>query len=191
MTAFHASFPTLFHVTDRAALPGIARHGLLSAERLCTIFGVNGDLGENRDAWRSLATQAGHAVLRRQGMRDAALRSRLDPSITLGEWRRFINAQVFLCPTRAAALALRRAEPGRDQVILACTTAALTEAGCVLRFCAFNNGYVDRSPAHRRRLRSHADYRPVSAWAPGTPIREVVIQEAIPVAVRFEPIIEE
>ena len=189
MTAFHACFPTLFHVTDRAALPGIARHVLLSAERLCTVLGIDGDLGRNRGSWRSLATPAGCASLRRQGMRDGALRSRLDPSITLEEWRRFINAQVFLCPSRAAALVLRRAEPDRDQVLLACATAALMEAGCALRFCTFNNGYIDRSPAHRRRLRSHADYRPVSAWAPGTPVREVAIKGAIPLAVRFEAVV--
>jgi len=187
-TPFVARFPLLFHVTDRAALPGIARHGLMSAERLCAWLGADGDLGANRAAWRSLETPAGRATLRRQGMPDAALRSRLDPAIGLAEWRGFINAHAFLCVRRTDAQHLLRAEPGRDQAIIAFATAALIAAECPLRFCAFNNGHIDRSPPDRRRLRGFGDYRPIEAWVAGAPIREVAIRGGIPPSVGFEEV---
>ncbi|RYJ01242.1 MAG: hypothetical protein EON47_11380 [Acetobacteraceae bacterium] len=147
MTAgFAARFPLLFHVTERSALPSIARHGLLSAAGLARLLGATPDLGANRGGWTRLATPAGEALLRRQGMPDAALASRLDPAIALADWRRFINAQVFLFPAEAAAWRLLRAEPGRDQAVLAFPTAALLAAGCALCVCRFNNGFIDRSP---------------------------------------------
>ncbi len=184
---FAARFPVLFHVTDRVALPGIARHGLMSAERLCAWLGADGDLGANRLAWRSLETPLGRAALRRQGMPDAALRSRLDPAIDVAEWRRFISAHAFLCVRRTDAQHLMRAEPGRDQAVIAFPTAALIAAGCALRFCAFNNGHIDRSAPDRRRLRSFGDYRPIAAWVPGTPIREISIHGGIPPSIAFGP----
>ncbi|MBR0654086.1 DUF7002 family protein [Plastoroseomonas arctica] len=186
MTTFDSRFPTLFHVTDCAALAGITQHGLISAERLCGLLGAHADLGENRRRWCMLDTPVGRATLRRQGMSDAALRSRLDPSITLDAWRRFINAQVFLFPTRKAALDLLRAEPARAQTIIAFTTSALRQAGCVLRFCRFNNGFIDRSPPDGRRLRHYEDYRLTDGWAPRTPIHEIVIEGGIPPTVRFD-----
>ncbi|MFC7689686.1 DUF7002 family protein [Paeniroseomonas aquatica] len=175
----------MFHVTEASALPGIARHGLLSAEALARLLGAAVDLGANRRGWTPLVTFRGAALLRRQGMADAALASRLAPGIDTAAWRRFINAQVFLFPTEAAAWRLRAAEPGRDQAVLAAPTAALLEAGCDLRLCRFNNGYVDRSPPGRRRLRGFADYRPVADWragpAPaGAAPREVTVAGAIP-----------
>lgn len=186
MTTFATRFPTLFHVTDCAALPGIAQHGLLSAERLHAVLGARGDLGANRKDWCTLDTPSGRATLRRQGIPDVALRSRLDPDITLDAWRRFINAQVFLCPTRTEAMRLLRAEPSRAQTIIAFTRSSLLEAGCALRFCPFNNGYIDRSPIHRRRLRHFKDYRQINTWRPGTPIREIVTEGGIPKTVRFD-----
>ena len=182
---FAARFPLLFHVTERSALPSIARHGLLSAAALARRLGAAPDLGANRGAWTRLATPVGEALLRRQGMPDAALASRLDPAIALGDWRRFINAQVFLFPAEAAAWRLLRAEPGRDQVVLAYPTAALLAAGCALAFCRFNNGFIDRSPPGRRRRRSFADYRPVAEWPGGPAPREVTVAGGIPAGVPF------
>lgn len=186
MTAgFAARFRLLFHVTERSALPSIARHGLLSAAGLARLLGATPDLGANRAAWTPLATPAGEALLRRQGMPDAALASRLDPAIALADWRRFINAQVFLFPAEAAAWRLLRAEPGRDQIVLAFPTAALLAAACALSFCRFNNGFIDRSPPGRRRLRAFADYRPVAEWQAGPAPREVTIEGGIPAGIPF------
>ena len=186
MTAgFATRFPLLFHVTERSALPAIARHGLLSAEGLARRLGATPDLGANRGAWTRLATPAGEALLRRQGMPDAALASRLDPAIAIADWRRFINAQVFLFAVEAAAWRLLRAEPGRDQVVLAYPTAALLAAGCALTFCRFNNGFIDRSPPGRRRRRSFADYRPIAEWQGGPAPREVTIAGGIPAGMPF------
>jgi hypothetical protein len=55
-------------------------------------------------------------------------------------------------------------------------TAAL--AGCELAMltCRFNNGYLDRAPEGRRRLRAVSDYAP---WN-GGPVREVAVPGVIP-----------
>lgn len=185
MSGFASRYPWLFHVTETSALPAIARHGLLSAEALARLLGAGPDLGANRRAWTPLVTPRGTALLRRQGMADAALASRLAPGITTTAWRRFINAQVFLFPSEAAAWRLHDAEPGRDQAVLAAPTAALLEAGCELRFCRFNNGFIDRSPPDRRRLRAFTDFRPIAEWQAGpaagrAALREITVAGAVP-----------
>jgi hypothetical protein len=50
------------------------------------------------------------------------------------------------------------------------------EADLVLLTCRFNNGYLDRSPPDRRRLRAAGDYAP---WD-GGPVREVAVAGPIP-----------
>ena len=179
-TAFAARFPRLFHVTERNALASIKQLGLLSAAELVRRFGAGLGLAANRACWTPIATPQGQAVLRRQGMPDRALASRLDPAIGVAAWRRFINDQVFLFASEAEAWRLLRAEPGRDHVVLAVATADLAGAGIPLRFCRFNNGYIDRSPPDRRRLRGFGDYRPIADWRPGMPVREVTVVGSVP-----------
>ncbi len=179
--SFAARFPALFHVTDRAALPGIREHGLLSARQLCRRHGVDDPalLRHNRTAWAAV----GAAALRRQGMRDAVLRPRLDPAITCEAWRWFINGLVFLLPTETLARRFLRSEPTRDQVVLHFATQQLADA-VALRTCRFNNGYIDRAPPATARKRRFDDYRPVADWA-GSPVSEVVASDLIPPAVGF------
>lgn len=179
-------FPLLFHVTDRAALPGIARLGLLPAAALARLAGR--DVSANRDGWVDLAVEGQKlASLRRQGMGDGALASRLAPGLTPATWRAFINGMVFLFVTETAARGFRGAEPGRDQVVIAWERAALEAAGCDLRGCRFNNGYIDRSPAAKRRLRGPADYLPLAGWTGAAP-REVAVMGGIPPGLPFRPL---
>lgn len=188
----HRRYPQLYHVTDAAALSGLRRHGLLSAKALCCLFEVPaGDrpalLTRNRDGYARLVHPVhGEAWLRRQSMRDAPLRSRLDPALTPGQWRRFINAHAFLCASRAWAERLRAFERDREQVVLTWNTAALLAAGVVLLACSYNNGTVmDRTPPHRRRLRGFADYVPAEAIPPGMAVKEVAARCRIPPWVPF------
>lgn len=188
----HRRYPQLHHVTDAAALPGLRRHGLLSAKALCCLFEVPaGDrpalLTCNRDSYARLVHPVhGEAWLRRQSMRDAPLRSRLDPALTPGQWRRFINAHAFLCASRAWAERLRAFERDREQVVLTWDTAALLAAGVALLACQYNNGTVmDRTPPHRRRLRGFADYVPAEAVPPGMAVKEVAARRRIPPEVPF------
>lgn len=181
--AFAAAHPRLFHVTERSALPGIRAHGLLPATRLAALHGAPPALvAENRDGWAALAPGA---VLRRQGMRDAPLRSRLDPAIGLEEWRAFINGMVFCFGQAAAARRFRLAEPARDQVVLAFETTAVLASGATLLTCRFNNGYLDRSPPGRRRLRHFSDYRPLGEWHLGQRVQEVAIPGGLPPGLAF------
>lgn len=185
-------FPQLHHVADAAALPGIRRHGLLSAKALCHLFEVPAAarpalLTRNRDGYvRLLHPVHGEAWLRRQHLADTPLRSRLDPALTPGQWRRFINAHAFLCTDRAWAERLRAFERDREQVVLTWDTADLLAAGVPLRLSRHNNGTTqDRSPPHRRRLRGFADYVPAEAMPPAVPVKEVAVRRCIPPGIPF------
>lgn len=185
-------FPQLHHVADAAALPGIRRHGLLSAKALCHLFEVPSArrpalLTRNRDGYVRLTHPVhGVAWLRRQHLADAPLRSRLDPALAPGQWRRFINAHAFLCTSRAWAERLRAFERGREQVVLTWNTDDLRAAGVALWLSRYNNGTVlDRAPPDRRRLRSLADYVPAGAMPPGMAVKEVAARGRIPPGIPF------
>jgi len=185
--AFAARYPVLFHVTERSALPGIRQHGLRSAAWLvshhCAPLSL---IDQNRRAWVNLGKGVPPpAALRRQGMRDSSLQSRLRPDITPTAWRRFINERVFFFVAEKKALRLRDAERARCQVLLRFSTAHILAAADGMTTCPFNNGYIDRSPAHRRRLRDFDDYRPVAAWTSRDPVQEVAIPTGLPPDVEF------
>lgn len=188
----HRRFPQLYHVADAAALPGIRRHGLLSAKALCHLFEVPASdrpalLTRNRDGYVRLThSEHGEAWLRRQSMRDAPLRARLDPALAPGQWRRFINAHAFLCTSRDWADRLRAFERGREQMVLTWDTGDLLAAGVALCVSRYNNGTVlDRSPPDKRRLRSFADYIPAGAMPPRMPVKEVAARGRIPPGIPF------
>jgi hypothetical protein len=190
-SAFAARFPLLFHVTSAEALPLIRAHGLLSAERLCAVVGLPeveaaALLGANRRGWVTVSGPGGTAWLRLQGMGDGPLASRLCAGLTPEAFRRHVNGQVHLWAAARDAARLRAFHRERPQVVLRFATGALLAAGCALAFCRFNNGYVDRGPEGRRRLRGLQDYRPIAAWRPGEKVREVVIRGGVPARVGFE-----
>ena len=179
---FEARYPALFHVADRAAVDLIRRDGLLPAQELVARHGGDARwLRSNRDGYCELAPGV---ALRRQGMRDGALRPRLDAAIGTDEWRWFINGMAFLFGREAEASRFVRTEPGREQVVLRYETAAVLRAGVGLRACRFNNGFIDRSPVAMARRRGFDDYRAVAAWA-GQAVREVVAPGGIPAGVPF------
>jgi len=188
-TAFAARVPLLFHVTSEEALPLIRAHGLLSAERLCALVGLPEAaalLGANRRGWVTIAGPGGEARLRLQGMADGPLASRLRAGLTPEAFRRHVNGQVHLWASARDAARLRAFHAERPQVVLRFATQALLAAGCALAFCAFNNGYVDRAPEGKRRLRGPEDYRPISQWRAGEKLREIVIRGGVPAGVAFE-----
>lgn len=186
VTEFTARWPILFHVTETGSIPSIRCHGLMSAAALCRRHVPTAEadtlLQNNRD---SHATPASGLWLRRQGLRDAALRPRLDPGITCMAWRLFINSLVFFCPSQAAAHRLHAAETSRRQSVLAFRTQDVLAAAPDLRWCAYNNGFIDRAPRATARRRKFDDYRPLSAWH-GEPVRELAASEALPPGLAFE-----
>lgn len=178
----------LYHVTDRAALPHIRAHGLLSAEALCEAFKVpmarrEKLLTQNRDRYEPLLHDR-TAALRLQYLCDERLRKRLDPAITPAEWRRMVNRQVHFWPKRGQAARLDAFEGARDQVVLAWETQALVEAGVPLLTCRWNNGTTNNRQKPGTRLRTWADYVPVAAFGGGD-VAEVVARTTIPASVPF------
>jgi hypothetical protein len=182
--------PLLFHVTEQSSMQSIRRHGLLSAAALCELFQVSSArqsvlLDANRDQYESIEhVQYGSAVLRRQLMRDHVMATRLAPGLNPPMWRRFINGMVFFFVDEARAVRLREYDRGREQIVLAWSTNSLMDAGVELLACRYNNGMMDRTPPHRRRLRGRDDYVPVSQYAGGF-IAEVAATMPIPATVPF------
>lgn len=170
-------------MTDAAALPLIARHGLLSAEALCALFATPGAealLASNRRGYVTLRHPAhGEASLRRQLMPDRGLAARLAPGLTPACWRRFINAHVFFWVRQKDARGLDGAEPRREQVTLRLRTAVLVEAGLPLLASPVNGGSLDRAKPGTGRARGPALYRPVDMVAAGEAVREVAIRGRI------------
>ena len=162
----------------------------MNAKKLAELHAATAYLNSLWKEWpgarKELHPVHGEAWLRRQSMRDAPLRSRLDPALTPGQWRRFINAHVFLCTSRAWAERLRAFERDREQVVLSWDTAALLAAGVRVLLCRYNNGTVmDRVPPHRRRLRGFGDYVPAEAMPPGMAVKEVAARCRLPPEVPF------
>ncbi|TPG41912.1 hypothetical protein EAH89_28340 [Roseomonas nepalensis] len=177
--------PRLFHVTHRTAIEGIRAHGLLPAAALAT----GAEATANRDAWTPAPAPGGTtAWLRWQNMPEGPIAARLHPAIPPAAWRLFINSMVFLFASEADArrLAASPRDAGEDQAVLRFETAALLEAGCALLTCRWNNGYLDRAPAARRRLRAYDDYRPAALWRRGEPLGEITAFGGIPAGIPFD-----
>lgn len=185
---FAARFPVLFHTTQAAALPSILRHGLLSAEALCRLFGVGDDersplLTRNRRTWAELVhPEHGRAWLRRQLMPDRGLTPRLAPGLAPEAWRAFINRRVFFWVARRDADRLAAADPDPPQIVLRLDTAVLIEAGLSLAAAPVNGGAIDRRPAGSGRRRGPDLYTPIASLAPRARVREVAVPGAIPPA---------
>jgi hypothetical protein len=95
---------------------------------------------------------------------------------------------VYFFPTQLEAKGLQAFAKDRayPQAIIRYATAELCDAGCDLRVCRWNNGYLDRSKPPR--LRSFADYRPICEWRKGETVKEVTAREGFPILVPFEVI---
>lgn len=177
MNGFGERFPLLYHVTSAGAVDRIFDQGLLPAAVLAARQGI--PLNGHRDAWLLLPDGA---MLRRQGMKDVSLASRLAPGLSPETWRGFINGMAFLFPDlyRAERLAASRRDVHVPQAILVFETQALLDANLPLRFCPFNNGFLDRSPPGKRRLRGFADYRPLAEWQRRLNVSEIAVPGGIP-----------
>jgi hypothetical protein len=181
---FAERFPILFHVTDEAALPLIARHGLLSAEALCALFEhPEADLllARNRERYVTLTHPAhGTAALRRQKMPEQGLAARLGDGLTPACWRRFINAHVFFWVREKHARGLNDAEPGRAQGTVRLRTAVLVEAGLPLLASPVNGGALDRSRLGTGRRREPGLYRPIGSVHLDREVHEIAIRGIVP-----------
>ena len=189
MSAFLRHNPSLFHVTHRTAVEGIRRHGLLTAARLAASPEHDAAVTGNRATWTLVPDPSGDtAWLRWQNMPERPIGTRLHRDVPPSAWRLFINSMVFFFPTAEQAEGLRGShrDSDREQVVLRFGTAALAEAGCALLVCRWNNGYLDRAPPERRRLRAFGDYRSVAAWRHPEPMGEITAWGGVPPGIPFE-----
>jgi len=199
---FAARYPRLFHVTDPAALPGIAAHGLLSAAGLVALYEVpepdrpallSGNRGRN--TFTPLAREGlPGATLRDQWMPDAPLAETLrgtyanDPAA----WRRHINAHAFFLLSENDAARLARVNRARAQITLAFETAPLLAAHAVRAFTTpINTGIARGLYGRPGSPRDEHTFQPVANYPrpDKRPPKELAILGGVPdaMAYRVEP----
>lgn len=177
--------PTLFHVADARGWPSIQQHGLLTTTSILRRWEVEPDIAEcaltqiRREPLGPIKhVDMGTAWIRDQNkMTEKGLSSSLTDGITVADWCRLLNRQVFLFPSRAQADKLLDAYREHPQVLIALRTSSLLETyGTLLRLTRINAGSTTRVPAGRG---EHSFVR--VGFYHGTPstIREVVIRSDI------------
>lgn len=154
-----ARHPRLYHLTDREALDGIYRHGLLPASDLLTLFDVKGEARRAIESERRPASVAlNHAVHGKATITDnsplsaRALAACLDDGLSPEDWLRMLNARVFFWSDKNSLerLAGAKANRTRDRVALVLDTFSLAEAyHATMELCAINSGATIRRPARR------------------------------------------
>ena len=148
-----ARHPRLFHLTLPSNLPGIERHGLLTASALMALHGT--DLARTRRPTAVLLRSAEHgdATLNDQSpMSERALAGCLDDGLTPGDWLALLNGRVFFWADRAGLERLRGARANRDRDVAVLEVNTLALAGAYahrIELSAINSGSTIRRPARR------------------------------------------
>ncbi len=165
-----ARHPRLYHLTDRDALDGIDRHGLLPTSDLLTLFGVHGAArtiveGERRAAPVILrhAVHGTATISDNSPLSIKALAACLDDGLTPVDWLRLLNARVFFWSDARSLerLAGAKGNRGRDRVALVLDTLSLARAHhATMELCAINAGATIRRAARRGR----ATFTPLGAY---------------------------
>lgn len=185
-----ADFPRLFHVAEAGAWASIERHGLLSTSALLDLFQV--DPGE-RNRWESehrpnsvtlLHPEHGRAMLRDQGPLDVRqLEQCLEGEITVVDWLRILNRNVFFWPTEDRLNRLLGAAAYRDRehdVLIVDTRPLVGRYRSSITLTQINTGAIGRARAKRGR----STFRSIALY-PDAPkerrrIAEVVVEYAVP-----------
>ncbi|MBP0493826.1 DUF7002 family protein [Pararoseomonas indoligenes] len=195
---FAARFPTLFHVTDPEALPGIATNGLLSAAALVALYEVR---EPDRPALLEHNRGRGNFTrLHREGLPGATLRDQWMPDAPLAQtlhgtyandptaWRRHINAHVFFWLNKPQAERLARVNRARAQTLLAFDTARLLAAHADHAFTTpINTGIAQGLYGRPGSPRDEHTFQPIASYprpdrrAP----KELAIRDGIPDAMAY------
>ena len=192
-----ALHPRLFHLTAPEALPGIERHGLLSARNIVERTGADPTLLSRRRAREVPIERAGDRYVLNDNipLSEATLARVLDDAMTPADWLRHLNGRVFFWVDEDRLARLRGAATNRDRdrAVLVLDTLSLARAhGDRMSLSPINSGATGRSPARRGRntftpLAAHS----YDAWRrlrrPGRAldrIAEVTVEDAVPDAMK-------
>lgn len=180
--AFLAKYQQLWHVTDGGAWPTLQRHGLLSTARLVELFGLpDADtvLSTKREEPIVLEDpEIGRAVLRDQSqLSEKKLEAALTDGLTVADWLRKMNGLVPLYADRAARDKMLATYAGQDSLVVTLNARSLLDHyGVWFKVTAINTG----SSYYGSGSRGNSTFLSVQRYDPKRPIREVVIDAAIP-----------
>ena len=156
---FAQRHPSLFHVTDPDAWPGILRHGLLPTRDLLSLFAVApADRAALERRRRPIGVRLHHpehgtAVLNDNlPLSEAALLRCLDDRLSPEDWLLMLNARVFFwcSETDVARLVGARLNRNRPRLVLELDTLSLLRAAAGrVELAAINTGSTIRKPARR------------------------------------------
>ena len=157
------AYPRVFHMAWDGSWPNIREYGLLSAEALTSLYGIDGGaavrlLREHRPHWVRIAKEGlPEAVLRDQKpMSDGGLRRALGANVELSRWYQLLNSMVFFWPTtkRLVTMMSARAYRNMRHDVIVVDTARLIERHMdSVRLCAMNSGATKPYP-HSRSMES-------------------------------------
>ena len=162
-------YPCLYHMAEDGSWPSIARHGLLSTERLVDLFEVPEPqrtmlLTQHRPECVPLThPRHGHAVIRDQKPLQITKLQRLLTDLTVTQWIQLLNSHVFfwLHPDRLATLLNARAYRTRPHVVLTVDTRSLVSAHAArVRLSPINSGATAYLNGHR----GSATFQPIAAY---------------------------
>jgi hypothetical protein len=145
-----STYPHLYHITSAGSWPNIQRHGLLSAEALLDLFGVDGQFRERLLATRRPDSvpvahrEYGRAILRDQKpLIESRLRAVLQDGMTPPDWYTLLNRKAFfwVAEKRFETLRNARAYKGlRQTLIIVDCAKLLSRHSDRVTLCPINSG---------------------------------------------------
>ena len=190
-----ARHPTLYHVTSPGMWPSIARHGLVPADQLAQLFGVDAATQSQLTRRRRAAEVLLHHPLHGTAfltdnipLSERALSVCLDDGLAPADWLAMLNARVFFWPDRESVDRLlgARANRNRPRQVLAFDTLGLVRAHAErVELSPINSGATIRKPA-RRGLATYTRLTALSyrdwqrARGGRDTVREVVVRGGVP-----------
>ena len=184
--------PRLYHVTSPTALPVIRRHGLLSTDRLLTLFGVSdaerAAIARQRRPESRMLTHPVHGeaiITDNRPLSETKLAACLDDRLTPGDWLEILSQRVFFWSDQQSldTLLNARLNRGRDRLVLVLNTLSVArQYGPVVELSPINSGSTIHQPARRGRTTfsplfryDYATWRKLRRKSKPDHIREVMV----------------
>jgi hypothetical protein len=156
---FAKKHPTLYHLTNPAAVDGIMKQGLLPTTALLSLYKVSKKeraaiQGKIRPASVTIShPELGSAQITDNiPMSEKALMGCLDDGLTTSDWMDLLNSRVFFWPNEASALTHLAASTrrGNERSVMILDTLSLAQAlHNKIEITAINSGSTIRKPARR------------------------------------------
>jgi hypothetical protein len=153
VSSFASHFPTLYHLTFAANLPGIREHGLRSSTELAEIYSFSPEEREATLNSRRRCNQELHGLILRDqhAAQEARMKSCL-VGVTIPEWLNLLNSRIFFFLSRDKAMRFAEGYANDQSVLLEVNTAGLLKTHAAqTTLCRINPGSFLYNPRPRGR----------------------------------------